>query len=110
VQGYVDSENRSRAFGYADWRLPSIDEIRGLVEGFDKNKDGSAYGLHYYSVWLNSFGFQLPTGRSLWSSTWQDYGFCTLFDQSSWTNDGFLIAGTDVGQGHPPRVLLVRKV
>lgn len=56
---YVTCLNTSNYLGHNHWRLPSIEELGGLVAG----------ATGHYSDWLNGQGFSSVLGWFYWSST-----------------------------------------
>ena len=66
---YVSSINSLNLCGYADWRLPNINELRSLVHsGFNERICGGV-SCSYLSDWLNTQGFSTLQRNNYWSST-----------------------------------------
>jgi len=56
---YIEYMNKDAIFGYKDWRLPNINELKSLINDGQTNN----------ASWLNSQGFENVRNLFYWSST-----------------------------------------
>ena len=59
AQNYINCLNKNLYLGKSDWRIPSINELRSLIN----------YGQAKQSTWLLASGFTGVAERDYWSST-----------------------------------------
>ena len=79
---YVACLNTNDYLGYADWRLPNVDELESLVHAEYTKETTCGGACTTNAAWLNTQGFSNVQAYFYWSST--TYGILT---SSAWEVD-----------------------
>lgn len=84
VYSFIQNLNRTNYAGYADWRVPTKDEMKGLIEFAKKEGD---YRKERMETWpyqvLRQLGFQDVKDYGYWTSTRESNSEMYIADLSS---------------------------